>query len=106
MTKWGVRICLKRRSGSTNPTARNGAAASRSANTASSSLIGRRRNAGNVFEEVEVGHRCQMDSGEAALCDGDVGLVPEADIRHLARHDALHVRVELEPPRLILGRRG
>src|SRR5262245_9200492 len=57
-----------------------------------------RRDPSHISQEVEIGERRQVHTGQRTLRHSKVRLVPEADIRHVLRDNPLHLLEECEPP--------
>src|SRR6476620_4246921 len=60
----------------------------------------------DIFEEVEAGNRRQTHAVNLGLKHRDVGLVPEADVRHVARDCLLRLPIELSALIVTLRRRS
>src|SRR4051812_5056347 len=61
-----------------------------------------RSRAGDIFEEQEVGCRPEDDTGQRSLGDGEIGLVPEADVRDVPRENLLDLAEQPLPLLVIL----
>src|SRR5262245_30341281 len=105
MTKCSVVSVLKWNAGSSSEDASARAAASRIAAATAKrpikKLIRRTRNPGNIPQEIEVGQRGHVHARQGALRDREIGLVPKADVRHVASHDPLHLPIQVEAAVLV-----
>src|SRR4029077_7340568 len=93
--KCSVESVRKRKAGSNTDAARTPGTTARSSSALIDSRMIRGR-AGHIFEEQQVRRGPELDAGQRALRDGVVGLVPQADIRHLFRQNLLHVAEEAQ----------
>src|SRR5580765_2293397 len=102
MVKCSVVSVRKLSAGSMSNAASARLASSSSATAATKRLIRRiRRDASHISEEIEIAERCHVNAGQRALGNGKIGLVPETDVRHVARDGALHLLKEIEATTIV-----
>src|SRR5450759_3290088 len=94
MSKCSVRVVRKRSAGSYRLAATAGATWNSSAARSRPLLPGR---AIHIFQEREVRDGGQPDPMDVRLEHGHVGLVPQADVGHVARDGLLNLAVQQRP---------